>query len=183
MDPKNIQISKDGQDTNFWYQEKSSIRILAFGGDVRKLFTSHGFIPMEVCGEGEKAIRQYAEEKVKRDIAYQQLEVEWQNYFAAHANFPIMAVADDGTNLRGRIISIKDGKMSVRLDEPSAYRGGSVYNYHYSKKKDSKIIYVILTQNVFGENMSGFYQNVITQARNELIKIYERRSKAQITMS
>ena len=67
MELENIQILKDGMDTNFFYQETSSKLSQVFCG-AKWIFSCQGLIPMEISAKGEEAIKQYAEEMIIEDI-------------------------------------------------------------------------------------------------------------------
>lgn len=154
-------LEKDGE-LEFFYEEEVLIPTRVHL-QVCQVYESSGKIPKKIREKGDRAIKNYAERKVRADIGKQKAEVATRDRFAKNPNFPV-SVEHDGKTLRGKIISAEDTTLRVRLEEPC--QGESFVIYGFASAMAGKHIF---------DGAESFSKDAIASAQKLLIEIYEEK--------
>ncbi len=130
---------------------------------VYEVYKSHGTIPKKIVDNGTDAIEKYVESKIKRDIAKQVKQRAKEDTFDKNPNFPIKKKYD-GQVLTGKIISIEDTTLTVRLEKP--YQGEKFVIYGFASAMSGHYIL---------DEKGNFTSNAIEKAKELLVDIYKEK--------
>lgn len=129
-------------------------------------FRLEGRIPEEIQKRGEKAIRNYAQERLKDYLTMEIQQHKKDEDFEKNPDFPI-AIEYDGQKLEGKIVLAKARYFRVRLEQPLKGEMNSL-SYGFASAMAGHHIFTRDENN----NLS-LSEMTINDAKNILIKIYK----------
>lgn len=123
-------------------------------------------IPKELQDRGDlEAINEYAEDRISKKIGRAKKRSAAQDKYSENPNFPI-SVEHNGIVLRGKIVSVTDSFLGVRLESPAEFSGEDGINYGFSAAMSGKYIF---------SGHKQFSNDAVATARRLLIEIYRKK--------
>ncbi len=120
-------FEKDGA-LHFEYKKAVSIPTKAHSA-VYQNYAVSGEVPNNILKKGEKAVRNWVEKKITRSTAEQEKKHKARDAFAKNPDFSVETLAEDGTVLKGKIVSAEDTTLRVRLAEPRKGESFVIYGF------------------------------------------------------
>lgn len=149
-------FEKDGE-LHFSYEKRVSV---SDHSNAYRVYKSQGKIPKKIQEQGDQAIKNYAEKKVRKDIKEKESKAKKWDQFAKNPNFPV-SVKHQGEILKGKIVSAEDNTLRVRLEEP--YQGEAYVHYNRFSAMAGDYIF---------DGLESFSESAIESAQELLIGIY-----------
>ncbi len=134
---EDIEFERKGGKVTFKYNEDIPVP----DSRAHYIYSLKGIVPANIVQRSKKAVLTYVKNRVKGYIAKEDKKRRKDEEFERNSNIPIQ------TNfgsiiLKGRIVSAWDDTLSVRLEEPLAFRGESSVRYGYGAAMTGKCLFV-----------------------------------------
>ena len=152
---------------HFSYEEKVSVPTC---NKATRRYEISAPIPRDVQKEGEQAIKDYTEQEVENYLKIEKEKSRKHDEFAENPDFPVYIMYNK-VELKGRIFSATNNRLSVRLEEP--YKGESFTRYGMATAMSKRFIF---------DGSTRFSHDAIESAKKLLIDIYkkEKRKKENV---
>jgi len=121
------------------------------------IYETSGEVPYDVVDRGEDAVRKYVKDSTTRHVEGEKERMERWFAFAEDPDFPV-SIRHDRKVLRGKVISVLNNTLVVRLEQP--YQGERSVHYGFGS-----------TGSIFSD--SSLSEDAIRNAQKLLVRIYD----------